>query len=138
MAILNPTFTQTVSGSVTITCTGSKNTYIRYSSMPKNRIGTVRGTGGDTAGVGDTCVPVPGDSHWLNGIPYQLLTPARLPRVKPLIGVGEEVRIGDSITTITVPVGVGIHVKGFSPNGNQSHSTDVGGIPGTGQYYIMW
>jgi hypothetical protein len=137
MAILSPVITQTTSGSVTITCTGAKNTYI-MSSLSRDRVGTIKGSGGDTSAIGDTVARAVGDTLYASGVPYQNAIPARLPRQRPFIGATNRVRIGDSVTTISVLVGSGIKVSAFSPNGSPSHSSDVSGVPGTGQWYIVW
>jgi hypothetical protein len=130
MAILYPTITQTVTGQVTITCPGCKNTYID-NSITSNRIGTVKGTGGDTSYRGDTTAPYPAFAATST-----IVTTAG---ARPLVGVGNLVRIGDSVTTVTVDSGAGIFIYGYAPNGNMLYSTDSGSpTGGGGNCYIVW
>ena len=129
MAVLAPVITQTVSGSVTITCTGSKNTYVSFSDF-KHRMGNVKQLGSDTGYRGDTIAPYPAFSPSAS-----IVTTAG---ARPYVGVMEN-RIGDSITTITVAPGLGISVRGYGVDGHLTHSSDAtGGTLNLVQWWIVW
>ena len=132
MAIIYPTITQTVTGQVTITCSGSRNTYID-TSLVNGRVGTVKGIGGDTGYRGDTTAAYPAFSPSAT-----IVTTAGS---RPFIGVGGLKRIGDSVTTISIVAGSGLFVYGYAPNGTLLFSTDSGsGTPtyGAGNAYSVW